>query len=183
MNVFLYYFVVLLRILSAPLIFIWPLLSIILSFFLDIIDIEFASRKVLTLDEYERQDKILDLWWYLNAVIFSWFHLPYYRFLLLILFIFRAIGEVIFFIKNDRKVFFLFPNFFENIFFLIFLSVYFKQLNFLLNSKFIFFSLSVAIIAKIFQEWWIHIALISIPEHFFGKKRKWRKKTTKALRV
>lgn len=183
MNVFLYYFVVLLRILSAPLIFIWPLLSIILSFFLDIIDIEFASRKVLTLDEYEKQDKILDLWWYLNSVIFGWFHLPYYRFLLLILFIFRAIGEVIFIIKNDRKVFFLFPNFFENIFFLIFFSVYFKQLNFLLNSQFIFFSLSVAIIAKIFQEWWIHIALISIPEHFFGKKRKWRKKTTKALRA
>jgi hypothetical protein len=157
------------------------LLSIILSFFLDIIDIEFASRRVLTLDEYERHDKALDFWWYLNTAIFSWFHLPNYKFLLLILFLFRAIGDIIFFIKNDRKIFFLFPNFFENIFFLIFFSIYFKQLNFLLNNKFILFSLSVAIIIKIFQEWWIHIALISIPEYFFGKKRKWRKKTTKVL--
>lgn len=170
-----YYFVVLLRIISASLIFVWPLPAIILSFFLDVIDIEFASRKVLTLSEYERYDKALDLWWYFNAMIFSWFHLPNYRFLLLILFIFRTVGEIVFFIKNDRRIFFLFPNFFENIFFLIFFSIYFRQLNFLLDRKFIFFSLSIAIITKIFQEWWVHIAQISIPEHFFGKKRGWKK--------
>ena len=175
MGFFIIYFIVLLRIVSAPLIFIWPLLSIILSFFLDVIDIEFASRKVLTLSEYERYDKALDLWWYFNVMIFSWFQLPNYRYILLILFIFRTVGENIFFIKNDRRIFFLFPNFFENIFFLIFFSIYFRQLNFLLDKKFVFFSLSVVIIEKIFQEWWVHIAKISIPEHFFGKKRQWKK--------
>ena len=175
MDKFLYFLIILLRVLSAPLIFIWPLPAIILSFFLDVIDIEFASKKVLTLSEYERYDKALDTWWYLNVMIFTWFQLPNYRHILLILFIFRSIGEVIFFIKNDRKIFFLFPNFFENIFFLIFFSIYFKQLNFLLSEKFIFFSLSVVIITKIFQEWCVHIAQISIPEHFFGKKRDWRK--------
>jgi len=174
MNKFLYYLIVTLRILVAPLIFIWPLISVILSFFLDVIDIEFASRKILTLNEYERYDKALDLWWYFNVMTFSWFHLTNYRFLLLILFIFRTGGEIIFFIKNDRRIFFLFPNFFENIFFLIFFSIYFKQLHFLLDKKYIFLSLSSVIIVKIFQEWWVHIAQISIPEHFFGKKRKWR---------
>ena len=174
MNRFLYFLVVILRIFSAPSIFVWPLPAIILSFFLDVIDIEFASRKVLTLSEYERCDKVLDLWWYLNIMIFSWFQLPNYRYILLILFIFRTVGEIIFFIKNDRKIFFLFPNFFENIFFLIFFSLNFKQLNFLLDKRFIFFSLSVVIIGKIFQEWWVHIAQISIPKHFFGKKRSWR---------
>ncbi|MEK7110120.1 MAG: hypothetical protein AAB876_02765 [Patescibacteria group bacterium] len=169
-----YYFIVLLRIIVAPLIFIWPLPAIILSFFLDVVDIEFASRKVLTLSEYERYDKILDLWWYCNVMTFSWFNLPNYRFLLLILFIFRTVGEIIFFIKNDRRIFFLFPNFFENIFFLIFFSIYFKQLYFLLSEKYIFFSLSAVIITKIFQEWWVHIAQISIMEYFFGKKRAWR---------
>lgn len=170
-----YYFVVLLRILVAPLIFIWPLTAIILSFFLDIIDIEFASRKVLTLSEYEKYDKALDLWWYFNVMAFSWFYLPDYKFLLLILFIFRITGSIIFFLKNDRRIFFLFPNFFENIFFLIFFSLNFKQLNFLLDKKYFLFSISIAIILKIFQEWWVHIAQISISEHFFGKKRKWRK--------
>ena len=170
-----YYFVVLLRILAAPLVFIWPLPSIILSFFLDIIDIEFASRKVLTLSEYEKYDKALDVWWHLNIMIFSWFYLPDYKIFLLILFILRMIGNIIFFLKNDRRIFFLFPNFFENIFFLIFFSLYFKQLNFLLGREFIYFSLSIMIITKIFQEWWVHIAQISIPEHFFGKKRRWKK--------
>lgn len=170
-----YYFVVLLRILVAPLIFIWPLTAIILSFFLDIIDIEFASRKVLTLSEYEKYDKALDLWWYFNVIAFSWFYLPDYKFLLLILFIFRITGSIIFFLKNDRRIFFIFPNFFENIFFLIFFSLNFKQLNFLLDKKCFLFSISIAIILKIFQEWWVHIAQISIPEYFFGKKRRWRK--------
>lgn len=176
MNKFLYYLIVILRILTAPLIFIWPFPSIILSFFLDIIDIELATRGALTLEKYERYDKALDLWWYFNVMIFSWFQLPNYRYILLILFIFRTVGEVVFFIKNDRRVFFLFPNFFENIFFLIFFSIYFKQLNFLLGREFIYFSLSIMIITKIFQEWWVHIAQFSIPEYFFGKKRKWRKK-------
>lgn len=175
MNKFLYFFVVFLRILSAPLIFITPLPAIILSFFLDVIDIEFASQKVLNLSEYEKYDKALDFWWYINIMIFSWFHLPSYKYLLLILFTFRAIGEIIFFIKNDRRVFFLFPNFFENIFFLIFFSIYFKQLNFLLNKEFVYIFISIIIVLKLFQEWWVHIAQISIPEDFFGKKRKWRK--------
>ncbi|MFA6016643.1 MAG: hypothetical protein WC744_00985 [Patescibacteria group bacterium] len=175
MNTFLYFSIVILRVLSAPLIFVWPLPAIILSFFLDVIDIEFASRKVLTLSEYERYDKMLDLWWYFNAVIFSWLYLLDYKIILLILFVFRMIGNIIFIIKNDRKIFFAFPNFFENIFFLIFFSTYFKQLNFLLDKKYFYFSIAIVTVLKIFQEWWIHIARISIPEHFFGKKRNWRK--------
>lgn len=175
MNIISYVFIVILRIVSAPLIFVWPLLSIILSFFLDIIDIEFASRGVLTLKEYERFDKSLDLWWYTNAMVFSWLYLFEYRNFLLILFILRIIGDAIYFIKKNRRIFFIFPNFFENVFFLVFFSLSFKQLNFLLDKKYFLISLLAVIIIKIFQEWWIHIAQISIPEDFFGKKRNWRK--------
>lgn len=175
MSKFLYFFIVILRILSAPLIFIWPLISIILSFFLDIIDIEFASKGVLTLEKYERYDKALDLWWHIIIMTFSWFYLSDYIFLLLPLFIFRIIGYAIFFIKNNRQIFFVFPNFFENVFILIFFSLNFKQLNFLLDKKYFLISILTVMILKIFQEWWIHIAQISIPEDFFGKKRNWKK--------
>jgi hypothetical protein len=170
-----YYFIIFLRIIAAPLIFIWPLPAIILSFFLDIIDIEFASRNVLTLKEYERYDKALDLWWYLNVMIFSWFYLPNFKLFLLTLFIYRIIGNIIFFFKNDRRIFFLFPNLFESIFLLIFFSLNFTQLNFLLDENYFLFSLLTVTILKILQEWWIHIAQISIPERFFGKKRNWKK--------
>ena len=169
-----YYFIVLLRILAAPLIFVWPLISVILSFFLDVIDIEFASRGGLTLDKYERWDKSLDLWWYFNAMIYGWFYLSYYKYLLLALFIFRLIGDIIFFFKNNRKIFIIFPNFFENFFFLFFFALYFRQLNFLLDKKHLLISLLMIILLKLFQEWWVHIAQISIPEFFFGKKRVWK---------
>lgn len=175
MNKILFYTVVILRLISAPIIFIWPLQAIILSFFLDVIDIEFASYKVLTLPEYERYDKALDSWWYINIMAYSWFYLTNYKYLLLALFIFRIIGEIIFFVKNNRRVFFLFPNFFESIFFLIFFSSNFNQLNFLIDKNYFFISLLTVVIIKIFQEWWIHIAQISIPEDFFGKKRGWKK--------
>lgn len=175
MNRFLYFFIVFLRIITAPLVFIWPLPAIILSFFLDSIDIEFASQKVLTLAEYERWDKALDLWWYLNAMIFGWFSFPYFKYFLLFLFVFRLIGDLIFFLKGDRRILFLFPNFFENVFLLISLSLFIKPLNFLLDGKYFLTSLTVVILLKIFQEWWIHVALISIPEKFFGIKRNWRK--------
>jgi len=35
---------------AAPLVFLQPLIAVILSTFLDAIDVEFASRKVLTLN-------------------------------------------------------------------------------------------------------------------------------------
>lgn len=170
-----YYFIVLLRILVAPLIFTWPLLSIILSFLLDIVDIEFASRGVMTLKNYEKWDKALDLWWYLNIFVFGWFNFPQYKYFLLVLFTFRMVGDIIFFLKNDRRIFIIFPNLFENVFYLIFFSLKFDQLNYLLDKKHIFVSLSIVIVIKILQEWWIHVAQISIPEDFFGKKREWKK--------
>ena len=175
MNVFLYFLVILLRLLSAPLIFVWPLISIILSFLLDIVDIEFASRGVLTLKNYEKWDKILDLWWYLNALIFGWINFSEYKFFLLGLFIFRMVGDIIFILKNDRRIFIVFPNLFENVFYLIFFSLNYKQLNYLLDQDHFLISLTLVILLKIFQEWWIHIAQISIPEDFFGNKRDWKK--------
>jgi hypothetical protein len=174
MNKFLYFAVVLLRIIFPPLIFIYPLISIIVSFFLDVIDIEFASSKVLTLSEYEQNDKLLDFWWYLNAIIYSWYQVPKVRFFLLILFAYRLIGQAIFFIKKDRRIFFIFPNFFENFFFLYFFADYFPFLKELINNHFFLISL-LLIFFKFFQEWWVHIAQISIPEDFFNKKRRWRK--------
>lgn len=174
MAKYFYFIIILFRVLMAPLIFIFPFQSVILSFFLDVIDIEFASRRVITLDQYEKNDKIFDLWWYAFCLFYSFFYLKHWFNFLLILFLYRLVGDVIFFVKGHRKIFMLFPNFFENVFFLLFFSNLFESLSFLISKNNFFISIIAVSLIKIFQEWWIHWAQISIPEDFFGKKRHWK---------
>jgi len=174
MNKLLYYFILLLRFVFPSLIFIWPFTSIIVSSLLDIVDIEFASNGVTTISKYEKIDKLFDLWWYVTSITYSFFNLHQWFVFLLILFVYRFVGDMFFFIKGERKILMFFPNFFESAFFLFFFSTYFSSINFLIRPNNLYFSLLVVFLIKIFQEWWIHWAQISIPEDFLGKKRKWR---------
>lgn len=157
-----YYFIVFLRIISAPLIFVWPLPAIILSVFLDIIDGDLAAP-VVTKKRYELVDKNLDLWWFVNIMIYALIKYPNYRIYLLILFSYRLIGQLIYYVSHNRKVLMLFPNFFEWIFYLIFFGINYYP-----------FTLMV-VLAKIFQEWFLHVADLSLKEIIFKKKRLWRK--------
>ena len=167
-----YYFIVLLRIIEAPLIFIWPLPAIILSVFLDIIDADFAC-KVISKDEYEQIDKNLDFWWYANIIIYSFSNFPQYKLFLFVLFIFRFIGQALFSISNKRIFLMCFPNFFEWIFFLIFFGS--NYLPVLSNNNIFYYLIGAIIIVKIFQEWFLHIADLSLKEIMFGIKRDWKR--------
>lgn len=164
-----------LRIILPLAIFRSPLFVVVAITFLDAIDVEFASRKVLTRNGYQRIDKCLDTWWYLVALSFSYFFLNQYFIFLAILFGFRIVGLFVFIIKEDRRVLFFTPNLFENAFFLFFLANHFPTLNFLIHGTALYKSLLAVFILKMIQEYWIHIAQISIPEHIFGKKRLWKK--------
>lgn len=167
-----YYFVILLRILVAPLIFIWPLPAIILSVFLDIIDADFAYT-VISKDKYEQIDKNLDFWWFIMIMIYSYSNYPQYKLFLFTLFIFRFIGQALFSISNKRIFLMYFPNFFEWSFFLIFLGVnYFPSL---INNNIFYLLLGVIAVIKIIQEWFLHIADFSFKEIVFKSKRNWKK--------
>jgi len=170
---FLYFFCVALRIILAPLIFLFPVPIVLTLFFLDAIDGELASKKVLTLEQYEKLDKALDFWQYTNEIAFAATNLKTYFPFLIILFIYRMIGEVMFFFKNNRKILVFFPNFFENVFLLIFLATYFKQLNFLITNNFYIYLIIVCIL-KIIQEWWLHWKKLSTMEVFFHQKKNWK---------
>lgn len=167
-----YYFVVLLRILVAPLIFIWPLTAIILSVFLDLIDADFA-HKVISKKLYEIVDKNLDLWWFINIMIYSYINYPDYKIYLLIFFIYRVVGQLIYYVSGNRKILLLFPNFFEWVFFLIFLGKnYYPSI---ITGQTFYLILLVIFFVKIFHEWFLHVADLSIREDFFKSKRNWRK--------
>ena len=166
-----YYFVFILRILVAPLIFIWPLLSIIVSFFLDLIDADFA-HKVVSKKLYQIIDKNLDLWWFINVMIYSYIKYPDYKIYLLILFAYRFLGQLIYYISGNRNILLFFPNFFEWVFFLIFLGKnYYPSV---IAGQTFYSILLVIFFVKIFHEWFLHVADLSIREDFFGKKRQWK---------
>jgi len=167
-----YYLIFILRILVAPLIFVWPLLSIILSVFLDLIDADFAY-KLISKKLYEIVDKNLDLWWFANIMIYAYINYPDYRIYLLILFIYRFIGQLIYYVSKNRKILIFFPNFFEWIFFLIFFGKNFDPS--ILNGQKYYLFLITIFITKIFHEWFLHVADLSIREDFFKIKRDWKK--------
>lgn len=154
--------------LTVPfLLFLVPSYSIMIALFLDTIDGEFASRGALTVDEYEKLDKLLDLWWYGGAVIYTMYaQLPFQNFLLL-LFILRVCGELIFFLNSSRFALFIFANYFENFFIAVYLSVHFPVLS---NIPILFV---LAFVLKVLQEWWIHIKQGSATEVITGKKKQW----------
>lgn len=167
-----YYFIVILRILAAPLIFIWPLPAIILSVFLDIIDADFAY-KVISKDKYEQIDKNLDFWWFTVVMTYSYINYPQYKLFLFTLFVFRFIGQALFSISNKRIFLMYFPNFFEWVFFLIFLGInYFPNL---INNGIFYFLLGVIMVVKLLHEWFLHIADLSIKEIVLKSKRNWKK--------
>ena len=172
MSKFLYILIIILRIFFSPLIFIWPLLSIIVSFFLDLIDADFA-HKVVSKRLYQIIDKNLDLWWFINIMIYSYAYYPDYKIYLLILFIYRVLGQLFYYISGNRGVLLFFPNFFEYVFLLIFLGENYYP-SIIIGQTFNFMLLLIFFI-KIFQEWFLHVADLSIREDFFKSKRNWRK--------
>lgn len=163
---FLYFFIILLRIIFGPLILVFPLPSIILSIFLDAIDAEFAHY-VVSKKQYQLIDKLLDLWGYVFELIFALIYLNY-KIFLLFLFLWRMIGTVIFYLIKNRKIFFIFANYFENFFLVIFISKYFDVKT---NINLLFF---IAFLTKLFQEWFLHISQKSFREDILKIKRFWK---------
>lgn len=169
-----YYFVVLVRIILAPLILVWPTPAIILSLLLDIFDADFAHH-VISKKQYQMADKILDSWVLVFELILSWQVLPEYKLLLTILFVWRMIGLTVFLKSSNRHVLLVFGNFFESVFFVLYFATVFPSLNFILGNQSIFnAAIALAFLSKIFHEWFIHVAELSIREHLFRSKRKWK---------
>lgn len=153
------------RFVLAPLILIWPLQSVILSFFLDVIDGDFAPYLV-TRKQYQDIDKALDFWVVIFEMIYAWEKIPEFKYFLLALLGLRLIGLIIFYITKKRWVFIIFSNYFEFVFLIAFLKIIFINLT---------VTLVVAFVLKTFQEWFIHVAKLSFVEDILGKKRKWKK--------
>lgn len=171
----LYEFVVILRILVPVTLFKFPFFGFIGSLFLDGIDAELASHRILSQRHYEIVDKFLDFWWYCVVYLYIVLHNADFIWLMAFLLIFRAIGDTFYLLKKDRKYLFFFPNFYENVFILIFLGTNIPLFKFLIVGKAFYVSLIGVFILKILQEYWLHVINGSVSEKLFGLKKNWLK--------
>jgi hypothetical protein len=156
-----------LRILLPLTIFRWRLFGTIISPLLDAIDVVLVDVLVLVLNEpqvgfgnhYQFIDKWLDMYYLTFEVIVSfWWTNKLARNTSIILYVYRFIGLILFEITGIRKLFFIFPNLFENFFmYYVIAQKYFpkylpktkKQLTILLVLLYI---------PKLGQEWMLHYA-------------------------
>jgi len=86
------------------------------------------------------------------------------------LYLYRLAGDIIFFIKNDRRLLFFFQNFFENAFFVVFFGSLVNGLRFIISGSNLYLTLIIAFMLKIFQEWLVHWKQFT-----FKKNRLWLK--------
>ncbi len=98
----------------------YPIPAYLFCSFLDIIDGQVAYEAGLTWRQYCRYDKLLDYWLYIGILLYS-YHLTIFP-IILVLFVIRSIGQIIFLNTNKDKYLFWFPNILER-FFVLYLIV------------------------------------------------------------
>lgn len=107
---------VLLRLTAAGLIFFYPLLGMLSSFFLDWFDSYLLIQKAgISRKQYHMIDKNIDQVWSIVMLIVG-FMTPY-SLVLAGLFLFRLLGHIFYLNTRDTRVFLFFPNVFEFAFF------------------------------------------------------------------
>ena len=168
-------FVIILRLIASPLIFISPWFASISSFGLDWIDGEIYKRNGYTIKQYKPIDSLIDTYWYICILLFINLSQIPGLYILNLLFIFRMIGQIIYMITQKREIFFLFPNFFEIFFFFYLFSTIFPQLNPYLYWPNSIYPLLVIIPIVLYREWLVHIKKANLSDFFTGKKTYWNK--------
>lgn len=112
-------------------------------------------------DTYQRIDKALDFYWYSTAFVFSLRSSLWQVFF--VLFAIRLAGEILFYLKNDRKVFLYFPNVFENLFIFYIFTLKFPVLEPWLEGTWLGIVIFVLAALKMIQEYLAHKALFDFP--------------------
>jgi hypothetical protein len=159
------YFVIFLKYFIPVTIVFIPFLGGWANFILDTLDGDILIPLGLIDSTYQLIDKSADWFTYVGMVLcahhFKW---PIKKWII-ILFIFRSLGQLAFFLSRDERVFFIFPNFLEP-FFLIYASLVFlkkaKAYDFYTKHKFAIWLF--VFIYKMQDEWITHIANIDRSE-------------------
>ncbi len=163
------------RLVLPPLTFISPFLISFLCVLADLFDSFFYRNAGFTLKRYQLIDKSLDLYWYTFSLIYAYGHLQFFPFLL-VLYLFRLVGQIVFFIKKDHEVLLFFPNFFEFFFLLLIFVGKYRDLAYLISPNNLPRTLAILFSAKILEEILLHTKIDGWIYKFLPESWQWPKK-------
>ncbi len=169
MELVLQAFIVLLKFLVPSLMLVFPLIGVWANYLLDIVDGDILMTLGMNEYLYQTIDKSADLVSYVFMLILGmrWRVSK----IIAILFVYRLIGQLAFFITRNELVFVLFQNLLEP-FLLIYTVLVFKFRNdkdaYAFYKKHLIIIWSVVLIYKIWNEWYLHFANIDLSTIFFG---------------
>lgn len=101
---------IIIRIIFGPLIFYSVQLAAVLNFIVDLTDGEIYKRAGFLYKDYQTIDKILDYYWYMNIIFYMFITNNSNLLLFFLLFVYRTIGQVIYFITKNQNIFFYLSN-------------------------------------------------------------------------
>ncbi|MBN2454079.1 hypothetical protein JXB11_00885 [Candidatus Woesearchaeota archaeon] len=167
MNVILIGIVIAAKFLLPFLMLRFPFWASASNFILDTIDGDILMPLGLEFGTYQLIDKIADYVTYILMVVAArkW----EIRKLIIGLFAFRTIGQLLYFATGNEVIFFFFPNFLEPLFIVYsFLLMRYKKNAHAKYRKHIIPIWACIILYKMWNEWNTHIANIELSQVFFG---------------
>lgn len=147
----------------------FPLFGIWGNYFLDVVDGDILLHLGMSETTYQLIDKSTDFISYVFMLILGlrWS----IRKTVTVLFAYRVIGQVLFFITGKEILFFYFQNFLEPLM-MIYVLILFKQKTeekaYLTYKKHIILVWVIILIYKVWNEWYLHFANIDLSLFFFG---------------
>lgn len=169
MYVILQGIIILLKLLVPASMLIFPLFGLWGNYFLDVVDGDILLSLGMSDSTYQLIDKSMDLISYIFMLILGlrWS----IRKIVIILFTYRIIGQILYFITGNELIFFYFQNFLEPLM-MIYALILFKQKDekktYHTYKKHIILVWAIVLIYKIWNEWYLHFANIDLSLLFFG---------------
>lgn len=169
MEVLLQYFIIALKFFVPALLLWFPFPAAWGNYFLDVIDGDILAQLGMQENTYQLIDKTADYVSYIFMLIVGlrW----RIRRTILILFIYRTIGQVLFFITRNELFFFYFQNFLEPLVMIYTLLVFLRKSEakaygtYKRHFKLIW---GIILAYKLWNEWYLHFANIDLSLFIFG---------------
>lgn len=169
MKEILQFLIVILKVIIPASMLKFPLFGLWGNYFLDILDGDILLSLEMSNSTYQLIDKSTDLISYIFMLIlgFKWS----IKKTIIILFIYRFIGQLTFFISGNELFFFYFQNFLEPLM-MIYVLILFRQKDekkaYLTYKKHFILIWAIVLIYKTWNEWYLHVANIDLSLFFFG---------------
>lgn len=140
------------------------------NYFLDVVDGDILLSLGLSDSTYQLIDKFADLISYVFMLILGlrW----KIKKVIVVLFIYRFIGQILFFITRDEMMFVYFQNFLEPLVMaytlILVLNKSDQEKSYKAYKKYFFLVWGLVIGYKLWNEWYLHLANIDLSTIFFG---------------